>query len=1057
MKKTILYFGTCFYFFFGIIHPVISQNQPLRLIPVSTHHTGLFNLEGAESVAFDPVAKRLFFSNVQSSQIGILDIRKPELPVLLDSFSLASLGDRITHITCSNGKIAASVVAFPSTAPGKVGLFDTAGKLLAQYTVGVAPKMVAFTPDGKKLLVANEGLPADDYSIDPEGSVSLIDLEKGQVQTLGFTAFNSQAAELQKKGVRLFASGSTLSQELEPEWIALNAEGTMAWITLPENNAMATLHISDARITDIYPLGLKDFRKGGASVTESFLLPSDLPQLGTPVYKDSLPAIHLGGFSGLYFDQPASSDSVYVFYTLTDRGPIAPQVPISRAFGAGNEQTFVELRPFLLPDFQNRLVRLSYHTRTARVVLDTQIYFTRLQNNIAVPITGRTNVIGFDEIPVTYSRKDSPYEVQDWIDTLTKVTYTELPYDPFGADMEGVVRDRDGNFWVCDEIRPSLYKFQPDGRMVSRFVPKGTSALGIIDLGQGSYGDEILPTVYRKRWTERGFSAIAYDPSSHIVYAFLQSPLFNPNSSTENKSDVIRILGVNAANGLPVSEYVYLLENNRNFSGGQGRSRVDKISDAVFTGNGTFLVTEIDSAAANQPGASKILYEIDIRNATNLLSNTTLSALSAKEKSSNANDKTLEMMTSDDLSLLNIHPVAKRTVLNLPSAGYRHGDLPEGLSLLPNGNLAVLNDNQYGKTAGASNDTISLGILTFGDNSGLDASDRDAKIAINPHPVLGMYQSTGIATFQSAGNTYLLTANEGAARTYSALNEAVRIGSPTYALDGQVFTNSTALKQESSLGRLYASNATGDLDNDGDFDQIHIFGTRSFSIRDGFGQLVFDSGSDFERIVRDNPSLSPYFNISASDNSPSGKDSRSDDQGSEPNTVVFAAVDGVPYALIGLKSMGGIMAYSIQNPNQPQFAGYFSNRNFAATAQSSLAGDLGISQLLFIPATDSPNGAALVVTANAVSGTVTIFSTREISTDVNDLSASSSWQCFPNPVSHTLYTTEVGDYEVYNTFGQQLRRVQNTNQIDTQNLPAGTYLLRSPQYGDSRLFTVVPK
>jgi len=81
-----------------------------------------------------------------------------------------------------------------------VAFFDTDANFLGAVEVGPLPDMVTFTPDGTKVLVANEGEPNDDYTVDPEGSVSIIDLTNGvtsaTVQTAGFDAFNEDKADL---------------------------------------------------------------------------------------------------------------------------------------------------------------------------------------------------------------------------------------------------------------------------------------------------------------------------------------------------------------------------------------------------------------------------------------------------------------------------------------------------------------------------------------------------------------------------------------------------------------------------------------------------------------------------------------------------------------------------------------------------------------------------------------------------------------------------------------------------------------------------------------------
>ena len=130
-----------------------------------------------------------------------------------------------------------------------------------------------------------------------------------------------------------------------------------------------------------------------------------------------------------------------------------------------------------------------------------------------------------------------------------------------------------------------------------------------------------------------------------------------------------------------------------------------------------------------------------------------------------------------------------------------------------------------------------------------------------------MYMPDAIANYTIAGTTYLVTANEGDARDYNALEEEVRVGSSAYVLDPTTFPNAALLKKNSNLGRLTVTNATGDTDNDGDFDEIHVFGTRSFSIWNAnTGQLVYDSGDDFEKITANDPTFGVLFNVSNDNN-----------------------------------------------------------------------------------------------------------------------------------------------------------------------------------------------
>ena len=138
-----------------------------------------------------------------------------------------------------------------------------------ELPVGVGPDMLTFSPLGNKLLVANEGEPecrvegASHILVDPEGSISVIDLDHGiayPAGTVDFAAQNGHEEELIDEGVRIYGPGATAAQDLEPEHIAVGPFGMRAWVTLQENNAIAVLDLfhNPPRVTDIVALGDKD-------------------------------------------------------------------------------------------------------------------------------------------------------------------------------------------------------------------------------------------------------------------------------------------------------------------------------------------------------------------------------------------------------------------------------------------------------------------------------------------------------------------------------------------------------------------------------------------------------------------------------------------------------------------------------------------------------------------------------------------------------------------------------------------------------------------------------
>lgn len=1057
--------SSCLLLFFLFLS-ISSRAQTLDIQYLSTYATGQFDKGAAEIVAYDADSKQLFFTNAQENTLVILNIADPAHPTQVRSINMDAFGGSINSVAVANGLVAAAVENSDKVQPGQVLLFNTSGDFLQAYPAGALPDMVAFSPDGTKILAANEGEPDDDYVNDPEGSVTLIDIQGGYsnavVKQINFQSFNDKKASLTNRGIRMFGPNASVAQDLEPEYITVTPDNRRAYVTLQENNAVAVIDLNSGNLLDILPLGYKDHWRG-APVLQEFRLNEiqGWPDLGRPVYGGDM--VKLGGFSGLCYDPISSTADQLSFWTVPDRGP--NEEPISGVSGAAGV-----LRPYKLPNYQARLVKLNYIKSQDRVYVDAnQIFLT--QKDGVTPISGKGNVPGFDEIPVT--RTDANiYTHADY--TVNGVNYHQLPFDPYGGDFEGVIRDRSGNFWLCDENRPSIYQFNPNGVLIERYVPQGTSQLGTDPKPANFYGKETLPAVYSKRWDNRGFEAIAYDPDEDIIYAFIQSPMDNPNSTAvRNKSDVIRILGINPATGQPVKEFVYLLERNK--YGGFGLNRVDKIGDAVYIGHGIFLVFERDSSVpANGNTGKKYIFEINTRTATNILG----MALSQKASSSGPDDKTLEMMSAEDLAAAGIRPVHKNKLLNLPSIGYLPSDKAEGLALIPGGELVVLNDNDFGLAGAGISDISSFGKIGFKFNYGFDASDRSPGIQMQPRQTLGMYLPDAIASYQVNGKNYFLTANEGDSRDYDGFSEETRVGS--LRLDATAFPWPTFLQNNNDLGRLKTSTADGDYDGDGDVDAIYSFGARSFSIWDEFGNQVYDSGSDFE--IFTSIALPDFFNSEGDDS----KKSRSDDKGPEPEGITVAQISGQTYAFVALERIGGFMVYNVTNPFYPYFVKYVYNRNFSLSPEDDVNGDVAPECIIVIDADKSPSGNTLVVTSSEVSGTVSIFNVNNVpfkpapskgngnfsSGDDKPADVITMMRAYPNPfenqVALAFHTAAEADLEwsLSDAFGRTVRSGARAKfeagfhqlQISQlNNLPSGNYFLRIVSEEQNQVLSLVKK
>jgi hypothetical protein len=277
----------------------------------------------------------------------------------------------------------------------------------------------------------------------------------------------------------------------------------------------------------------------------------------------------------------------------------------------------------------------------------------------------------------------------------------------------------------------------------------------------------------------------------------------------------------------------------------------------------------------------------------------------------------------------------------------------------------------------------SVRALGFKDHSlpgnGLDASDKGGAIDIKPQPVLGMYLPDGMAITKYGSKSYILTANEGDDREYDGFAEKKRIKAikDNIHLDAQyyegftqteldAYVSSNAFGTDSMLGRLNVSAVDG-LNDEGVYDRLYSYGTRSFSVWDAeTGALVFDSGDQFEQLTKDHP----FFN--ANNEESNDKDVRSAAKGPEPEYVEVGTVEGKTYAFIGLERISGVMVYDITNPKKPTYVTYMTSR-VEGDIEANEAGDIAPEGLKFVPAAKSPTGKALLLAAHEVSGTIAVY------------------------------------------------------------------------------------
>lgn len=238
---------------------------------LSTYDSGIFDDSAAEIVAYDPNSQRLFVTNAADVTVDILDFSDPATSLTkITSIQIPNGGPNSVAVSPDGSLVAVATEATNTQDPGTVEFYDIFGNSLGSTAVGSLPDMLTFTPDGNYVLVANEGEPNDDYTVDPEGSVSIIDVSSGlvssfTVQTADFSSFNANPPA----GVRIFGPGASVSQDAEPEYIVVSADSATAYVVLQENNAIAKVDIATATVTSVTALGCKDHSATGNELDPS--------------------------------------------------------------------------------------------------------------------------------------------------------------------------------------------------------------------------------------------------------------------------------------------------------------------------------------------------------------------------------------------------------------------------------------------------------------------------------------------------------------------------------------------------------------------------------------------------------------------------------------------------------------------------------------------------------------------------------------------------------------------------------------------------------------------
>ncbi len=240
----------------------------LALEAVGSYDSGIFDASAAEIVSFHPESASILTVNAHSGQVDVIDATDVTNLTLKTSVTVADHVINSVDVRADGLVVATAEPNWDKTAEGKVVFFDAndpEGGVLHEVKVGSLPDMVTFNEDGTYALVANEGEPAEDYSVDPEGSVSVIsvpadikDIAEAEGRTAGFEQWNDFSREelFAQGNIRVYGPEGTNAQNFEPEYVTV--DGDTAYVALQENNAIAVVDVPTATVSDIWGLGTID-------------------------------------------------------------------------------------------------------------------------------------------------------------------------------------------------------------------------------------------------------------------------------------------------------------------------------------------------------------------------------------------------------------------------------------------------------------------------------------------------------------------------------------------------------------------------------------------------------------------------------------------------------------------------------------------------------------------------------------------------------------------------------------------------------------------------------
>ena len=354
--------------------------------------------------------------------------------------------------------------------------------------------------------------------------------------------------------------------------------------------------------------------------------------------------IRVGGISGMQYIHGSKNE----FYLLTDRGPNAD----ANEANAGKETIL-----FAFPNFTPRIFRVRAQGDSLKIL--KTIALRKYDGKKASGIPHPMDLEQAGEIA--------------WIDINQ-----EAPLDKWGVDSESLALGPNGDFWIGEEYGATIWRVNfKNGKLITRYTPFGDSKHEVA-----------IDRIIAKRRPNRGFEGIACTPNGK-VYALLQAPIYNPDKAAGEASRLQRILEIDPQTN---ATRMFVYEHEAPTANIKNKDWI--IGDIAAISDHEFLVLE---HAAKKSENIKKIFKIDLSRATPI----------TRE---DFNGKTLEQLeTAENCVAHGIVPVQKTLYMDLLANGWDPAHKkPEGITVVNDTTIAVINDNDFGVDSPKSDGNLVL-------------------------------------------------------------------------------------------------------------------------------------------------------------------------------------------------------------------------------------------------------------------------------------------------------------------------------------------------------------